>query len=139
MNKKEMINNVIDLYDEIEQLKKENETFTRYTKKEINNTSESTFSNIDHLMIEKGKEEVLRDAMYSWKEVECTYDEETDTYKVTSYISWLNKKVRRDSIPDEISFEEFKIYFREELQSMYEKEKTKALNEAKEIENVEEE
>ena len=90
-------------------------------------------------MIEKGKEEVLRDAMYSWKEVECTYDEETDTYKVTSYISWLNKKVRRDSIPDEISFEEFKIYFREELQSMYEKEKTKALNEAKGIENVEEE
>lgn len=139
MNKKEMINNVIDLYDEIEQLKKENETLTRYTTKETNNTSESTFSNIDHLMIEKGKEEVLRDVMYSWEEVKCTYDEETDTYKVTPYISWVNKKVRRNGIPDEISFEEFKIYFRKELQAMYEKEKTEALNEAKGIENVEEE
>lgn len=139
MNKKEMINNVIDLYDEIELLKKENESLSRYAMNQTDNTSESTLKPIDYLMIKKGKKEVLRDVLYSWEEVNCTYDEEADTYKFTSYNGWLNKKVRRGNIPDEMSFEEFGIYFKEELQEMYEKEKTEALNKAKGIENVEEE
>lgn len=143
MNKKEMINNVIDLYDEIELLEKENESLSRYVMNQndkcCDNTCEKPLKFIDNIMIKIGKNMLLEKVLYSWRTVNCKYDEETDTYKVTTYANWLKEKINRDSIPDEISLHEFRSYFGEELQAMYENEKTEALNEAKGIENVEEE
>ncbi len=138
IKRQELVNDILDIYDYVDHLEKEVERLKPYSIKEEKENSE-TLNHIDYLMISIGKQKILDRCLYSWREVKAKYDEENDTYNVTSYNDWLNDKLRRDEIPDNISLDEFRVYFRKELQEMYEKEKTKALNEAKGIENVEEE
>lgn len=138
IKRQELVNDILDIYDYVDHLEKEVERLKSYSIKEEKENSE-TLNHIDYLMISIGKQKILDRCLYNWREVKAKYDEENDTYNVTSYNNWLNEKLRRDEIPDNISLDEFRVYFRKELQEMYEKEKTKALNEAKGIENVEEE
>lgn len=138
IKRQELVNDILDIYDYVDHLEKEVERLKPYSIKEEKENSE-TLNHIDYLMISIGKQKILDRCLYNWREVKAKYDEENDTYNVTSYNNWLNEKLRRDEIPDNISLNEFRVYFRKELQEMYEKEKTKALNEAKGIENVEEE
>lgn len=138
IKRQELVNDILDIYDYVDHLKKEVERLKPYSIKEEKENSE-TLNHIDYLMISIGKQKILDRCLYSWREVKAKYDEENDTYNVTSYNDWLNEKLRRDEIPDNISLDEFRVYFRKELQEMYEKEKSIALNKAKGIENVEEE
>lgn len=138
IKRQELVSDILDLYDYVDHLEKEVERLKPYSIKEEKENSE-TLNHIDYLMISIGKQKILDRCLYSWREVKAKYDEENDTYNVTSYNDWLNEKLGRDKIPDNISFDEFRVYFRKELQEMYEKEKTEALNKAKGIENVEEE
>ena len=138
IKRQELVNDILDIYDYVDHLEKEVERLKPYSIKEEKENSE-TLNHIDYLMISIGKQKILDRCLYSWKEVKAKYDEENDTYNVTSYNDWLNDKLRRDEIPDNISLDEFRVYFRKELQEMYEKEKSIALNKAKGIENVEEE
>ena len=138
IKRQELVNDILDIYDYVDHLEKEVERLKPYSIKEEKENSE-TLNHIDYLMISIGKQKILDRCLYNWREVKAKYDEENDTYNVTSYNDWLNEKLRRDEIPDNISLDEFKVYFRKELQEMYEKEKLIALNKAKGIENVEEE
>lgn len=138
IKRQELVNDILDIYDYVDHLEKEVERLKPYSIKEEKENSE-TLTHIDYLMISIGKQKILDRCLYSWKEVKAKYDEENDTYNVTSYNNWLNEKLRRDEIPDSFSLDEFRVYFRKELQEMYEKEKLIALNKAKGIENVEEE
>lgn len=138
IKRQELVNDILDIYDYVDHLEKEVERLKPYSIKEEKENSE-TLTHIDYLMISVGKQKILDRCLYSWREVKAEYDEENDTYNVTSYNNWLNKKLRRDEIPDSFSVDEFRVYFRKELQEMYEKEKSIALNKAKGIENVEEE
>lgn len=138
IKRQELVNDILDIYDYVDHLEKEVERLKPYSIKEEKENSE-TLTHIDYLMISIGKQKILDRCLYSWREVKSKYDEENDTYNVTSYNDWLNKKLRRDEIPDSISLDEFRVYFRKELQEIYEKEKSIALNKAKGIENVEEE
>lgn len=138
IKRQELVNDILDIYDYVDHLEKEVERLKPYSIKEEKENSE-TLTHIDYLMISIGKQKILDRCLYSWKEVKAKYDEENDTYNVTSYNDWLNEKLRRDEIPDSFSLDEFRVYFRKELQEMYEKEKLIALNKAKGIENVEEE
>lgn len=138
IKRQELVNDILDIYDYADHLEKEVERLKPYSIKEEKENSE-TLTHIDYLMISIGKQKILDRCLYSWEEVKAKYDEENDTYNVTSYNDWLNEKLRRDEIPDNISLDEFRVYFRKELQEMYEKEKSIALNKAKGIENVEEE
>lgn len=137
IKRQELVNDILDLYDYVDHLEKENEKLKPYASTQ--NGDGETLSHIDYEMIDIGKQYILNNALYSWKVVDVKYDEESDTYIVTGYEKWLKEKIIISSIPDSISLDEFRVYFRKELQEMYEKEKTKALNEAKGIENVEEE
>lgn len=138
IKRQELVNDILDIYDYVDHLEKEVERLKPYSIKEEKENSE-TLNHIDYLMISIGKQKILDRCLYSWREVKAKYDEENDTYNVTSYNDWLNDKLSRDEIPDNISLDEFRVYFRKELQEMYEKEKSIALNKAKGIENVEEE
>lgn len=138
IKRQELVNDILDIYDYVDHLEKEVERLKPYSIKEEKENSE-TLNHIDYLMISIGKQKILDRCLYSWREVKAKYDEENDTYNVTSYNDWLNEKLRHDEIPDNISLDEFRVYFRKELQEMYEKEKSIALNKAKGIENVEEE
>lgn len=138
IKRQELVNDILDIYDYVDHLEKEVERLKPYSIKEEKENSE-TLNHIDYLMISIGKQKILDRCLYSWREVKAKYDEENDSYNVTSYNDWLKEKLRRDEIPDNISLDEFRVYFRKELQEMYEKEKSIALNKAKGIENVEEE
>lgn len=138
IKRQELVNDILDIYDYVDHLEKEVERLKPYSIKEEKENSE-TLNHIDYLMISIGKQKILDRCLYSWREIKAKYDEENDTYNVTPYNDWLNEKLRRDEIPDNISLDEFRVYFRKELQEMYEKEKSIALNKAKGIENVEEE
>lgn len=138
IKRQELVNDILDIYDYVDHLEKEVERLKPYSIKEEKENSE-TLTHIDYLMISVGKQKILDRCLYSWREVKAEYDEENDTYNVTSYNNWLNEKLRRDELLDSISLDEFRAYFRKELQEMYEKEKSIALNKAKGIENVEEE
>ena len=138
IKRQELVNDILDIYDYVDHLEKEVERLKPYSIKEEKENSE-TLNHIDYLMISIGKQKILDRCLYNWREVKAKYDEENDTYNVTSYNDWLNEKLRRDEIPDNISLDEFRVYFRKELQEMYEKEKLIALKKAKGIENVEEE
>lgn len=136
IKRQELVNGILDIYDYVDHLEKENEKLKPYAN--TKNESGETLSHIDYEMINLGKKHVLREALYSWRETKARYDEEKDTYIVTSYEQWLKEKINISGIPDSVSLDEFRVYFRKELQEMYKKEKVKALNEAKGIENVEE-
>nr|DAK12235.1 MAG TPA: hypothetical protein [Caudoviricetes sp.] len=130
IKRQELVNDILDIYDYVDHLEKEVERLKPYSIKEEKENSE-TLTHIDYLMISIGKQKILDSCLYSWREVKAEYDEENDTYNVTSYNDWLNEKLRRDEIPDSISLDEFRVYFRKELQEIYEKEKSIALNKAK--------
>lgn len=129
IKRQELVNDILDLYDYIDALEKENERLKDSVPKIT--TKEIPLSFIDRLMIKKGKERMLEDVLCSWKYVNCEYNEETNTYNFTSYKVWLDRKIQKDEMPTEISYNDFITYFRKELQEMYNKEKTEALKKAK--------
>lgn len=133
MTKQEMIIELMNLYDEIDVLKNENERLAAIVSNVSKGNEERVLKPIDYLMIEQGKKQIFKNAIYSWEQIETYYDEKTDTYSVDNYAEWLSKKIKKGCIPDEISLDEFRNYFRKELIQLYEEEKTKALNEAKGI------
>ena len=130
IKRQELVNDILDIYDYVDHLEKDVERLKPYSIKEEKENSE-TLTHIDYLMISIGKQKILDSCLYSWREVKAKYDEENDTYNVTSYNNWLNETLGRDKIPDSLSLDEFRVYFRKELQEMYEKEKSIALNKAK--------
>lgn len=138
MNKNELVVEIMNLCDENERLKNELQIMkndSRLNQKVI----EKQPSRMILELIKVGENKMLRDCLYSWKEVQVTYDDENDIYKATSFEKWLNKKLQKDNIPKSISRAEFEEYFSDQLHEMYEKEKNAALREAKGIENVEDE
>lgn len=132
MNKNEMIIEVINLYDENERLKNEINILIGENDSISEPKGKNDISYMDKLMIEQGKEEVLKKVLcYTWRCVNASYDEETNTYKVTSYKEWLKEKMNRNNLPDKMSLDDFRTYFRKELQEMYEKEKEEAIRNKK--------
>lgn len=132
IKRQELVNDILDLYDYIDVLEKENERLKNAVPKNFKKEKDVSF--IDVLMIERGKKEIFNYATCSWYTVDCNYDEEAGTYNFTSYDKWLDKKITCDRIPSSMSFEDFTAYFKSELLETYKKEKEEALKEAKENE-----
>ena len=131
MNKKEMIFEIMNLYDEnemliikINDLKSENTRMkSKKQDKEINST--------DYKMIEIAKKLLLKNCLYSWEKVCVVYDEEKDTYTAEKYERWLEKKLNKNEIPEKLSIYEFKTSLDDELHEMYEREKEEAIRNKK--------
>lgn len=130
MEKQEMIIEIINLYDEITQL---NTTIDKLRSSAFKPQpkEESSINYIDKIMIEEGKKTILKECIYDWGCCNVTYNEDADIYTVDSYEKWLEKKLRNNYIPKNISYNDFKGYFEKELWAMYENEKIKAVNAAK--------
>lgn len=132
LKRQDLINDILDVYDYIDVLEMENEKLKNAVPKI--KSAEKNISSIDKIMIERGKQEIFRYSISSWEKVNCSYDEEANTYNFTSYNKWLEKKVACDRIPSAMSFEDFATYFKSELLELYKQEKEEALKEAKENE-----
>lgn len=135
LRRQDEINNILDLYDQIDILEMENERLKNCFPKanaKNNSTKNSSINRIDGLMIEKGIKATLEEALYHWNKVCCNYDEEADTYNCTSFENWLKQKVRIEKIPNSMSRDEFVTYFNSQLLEMYKKEKEESLKEEEE-------
>ena len=132
LKRQDLINDILDVYDYIDVLEMENEKLQNAVPKI--RSAEKNVSFIDKIMIERGKKEIFRYSTLSWNKVNCSYDEEANTYNCTSFDKWLEKKIACDRIPSAMSFEDFATYFKTELLELYKEEKEEALKEAKENE-----
>lgn len=130
LKRKDLVNSILDVFDYIDVLKAENENLKNNVPKVKSEDKNVTF--IDVLMIEEGKKKVFENATYNWNNVDCSYDEEADTYNFTSFSNWLKIKIKVTDIPSSMSYDDFITYFKNELLETYKKEKEEALKQAKE-------
>ena len=130
LKRQDVVNNILDMFDDIDALKMENERLKNCVPKV--NTKNNSINRIDGLMIEKGIKATLEETLYHWNKVSSNYDEEADTYSYTSFENWLKQKVKIEKIPNSVSRDEFVTYFNSQLLEMYKKEKEESLKEEKE-------
>ena len=131
MNKKEMILEVMNMYEEIERLNNQvNDLRSENIRMKLKEQSE-VINSIDYKMIEIAKKLLLEKCLYSGNEVHVYYDEEKDIYTAINYERWFREKLITCEIPEKLSIHEFKTYLDDELHEMYEKEKEEAIRNKK--------
>ena len=131
MNKKEMIFEIMNLYEENEMLNIQINNLNSENTRMKSNKQDKENNSTDYKMIEIAKELLLENCLYSWSKVYVEYDEEKDTYTAQEYEKWLEKKLRKDGIPEKLSIHEFKTSLDDELHEMYEREKEEAIRNKK--------
>lgn len=141
MSRNEVIIEIMNLYDEVERLKTENREAKTYMNAEPipYEVRDTRYEPVINVIMSKGKEKLLDELLSYWKSVTVNYDEDNDIYKAQSYENWLEEKIKKDRIPLNCSYTQVIEYLESDLKAVYKKEKTKALNKAKGIENVEDE
>lgn len=133
LNRHGFISDILDLYDYIDKLERENEKLTR--ERNLRPTTKPKGLNyVDMVMLERGKKEIFSEVFRNWNRVQCTYNEETGKYSFTPFSDWIKHKLDMDDMPRTLSFDDFTLYFKQELQEHYNKEKEEALRKAKEEE-----
>ena len=131
MNKKEMILEVMNMYEEIERLNNQvNDLRSENIRMKLKIQSE-VINSIDYKMIEVAKELLLKKCLYSGNEVHVDYDEEKDIYTATNYERWFREKLITYEIPENFSLQEFKTFLDDDLHEIYEREKEEAIRNKK--------
>lgn len=131
MNKKEMIFEIMNLYEENEMLNiKLNEIKKENTKIKANK-QDKELNSTDYKLIEIAKELLLEKCLYSWHKVYVVYDEEKDTYTPENYEKWLKSKLIISEIPENFSLQEFKTFLDDDLHEIYEREKEEGIRKKK--------
>ena len=131
MHKKEMIFEIMNLYEEIEMLNIEINNLKSENAKLKSIKLDKEFNSTEYKMIEIAKELLLKNCLYSWHKVSVVYDEEKDTYTAEKYGKWLEEKLNINEIPENLSLYEFKTVFEDELHEMYEREKEEEIRKKK--------
>lgn len=130
IKRQELINDILDVYEHVDTLERENEELKPYACVRLTkNEDKNSLTDTDYKILEIGKKEVLERSLYSFKCVWASYDEVHGRYSVTPYLEWLKNKQKE--IPSFMSFDEFVIYFGKELRDMYQKERREAIERAK--------
>jgi len=76
-------------------------------------------------VFQTGKNKVFKDAIGYWHDVSASRNEKGQI-EVKSFESWVDRAL--DKVPSYMSEDQFKSFFSVELESMYESEKAKAVN-----------
>lgn len=132
LNRQGFISDVLDLYDYIDELERENERLKNSIPKVTRKEEKKGINYVDMVMIERGKKEIFGEVLRNWNRVQCKYNEDTKRYEFTPFNDWLKHKFDMDDMPRTLSFDDFVGYFKEELQERYTKEKDEALKKFKE-------
>ena len=86
-------------------------------------------------IFQTGKREVFEDALGYWRSVTANRNDAGQIY-VQSFDKWTERVI--DRIPGYMSKDQFRSFFRTELETMYEAEKAKAVDELRKRESEEE-
>lgn len=123
LNRQGFISDILDLYDYIDELERENERLKNSIPKVTRKEEKKGINYVDMVMIERGKKEIFGEVFRNWNRVQCKYNEDTKRYEFTPFNDWLKHKFDMDYMPRTLSFDDFAEYFKEELQERYAKEK----------------
>lgn len=131
MDKREMIFEVMNMYEEIERLNNQvNDLRNENIRMKLKEQSE-VINSIDYKMIEVAKIHLLKECLYSWNTVYVIYEEEKDIFTAEKYEKWIERKIKNENLPKNFSFNEFVDCLDKELHEMYEKEKEEAIKRKK--------
>ncbi|HPY15974.1 MAG TPA: hypothetical protein PLI61_13850 [bacterium] len=112
MNKKELIVTIIDLIDENEKLKRENEILMK-------SETRDELTKIQKKILVASQSTVLDKLFRGWEDKVSRNENDDGVIIYTTYESWLKKVV--DNSPNNISYYDFVSYFDEELRKRYSK------------------
>ena len=143
MNKYEFITELMELFDALDTLKRDNEDMRHAMQSQLDTSINDAaavddckrnggdFAMFDYFALKKGRAEILDDCTYSWNRCEAWRNSAGDI-EVTDFDKWITEKIRR--IPDYMSRMDFDQYFAAELKELYAKEKAKAISRLEESE-----
>ena len=137
----ELITKINEIIDENKELKARNdylEAYKRRSEKACNVATES-ITETERKLIEIGKKKLLEEILWNCNEVMAFRNEETKEIETTSYEEWIDKKIMRGYIPNNMSQEEVINALFKELQEKYQEEKTEAIEKLKESEEKKDE
>lgn len=132
ITRRDIVGDVLTFFDYVEELERENERLKNERNAKPKKVKEENTNYIDDIMLKKGRAQVFDYVISNWYTVDCRFNEDTEKYDYTPYQKWLEKKVSRERMPKDISFNDFTNYFKDELLDIYMKERKEALKEAKE-------
>lgn len=136
MNKYEFVTELMELFDAIDALKRDNEDLRHALKSHPDTSTNDAaevddcridggyFDMFDYFALKKGRAEILDDCTYSWNRCEAWRNSAGDI-EVTDFDKWVTEKI--SSVPDYMSRMDFDHYFAAELKELYSKEKAKAI------------
>ena len=104
----ELITKINEIIDENKELKARNdylEAYKRRSEKACNVATES-ITEIDRKLIEIGKKKLLEEVLWYYSEVRAFRNEETKEIEITPYETWIDNKINRGCIPNNMSQEE---------------------------------
>lgn len=139
MDKYEFITELMELFDAMDALKRENEELKsaifRNACDDAEEQPKGKFIMLDHFAIQIGREQLYKDNFYSWKECRA-YRNDAGEIVTTPYDEWLEEK--QHSTPDCISKLDFLEYMSPVLIRKYDQEKAEALQDLRRNESNEE-
>lgn len=143
MDKYDVVNAVMKAFDDRDRALREVAVLERELKSaraEVGvmpdrETEEDEFALVRVNVFQTGKRMVFEDALSYWKDVSVSRTE-SGKLSVQTYGDWVRRAV--DKVPSYMSADQFKAFFKDELEAMYESKKAKAIDELRQRETEEE-
>lgn len=142
MEKRELINGIIDLFEELQKLEEDNKHMKtlvnacaaqKVMPSDLDHSGE--FSGISNKFLTKilnyAAEHLVNEAGYHYNSVSGYIDDEGNI-KVASFDKWVSNSYYKTTIPDWFSFEDFLAFCNNQLHSIYDEKKNKKIQDLEE-------
>ena len=129
LSQKEAVNEVISLYEEMENLKRQNEELFRIMNENLlceKKNSEET-NQLTEKFVRYGREMLAKQYANTWRDVFASRTENGDIrFDPSSFDEWASRKLDRREIPSHMSREDIFNALHDELSEIYDSEKEEA-------------
>ena len=142
MEKRELINGIIDLFEELQKLEADNKHMKTLvnacvarnaTPSDLDHSSEFDGISVKHLtnILNYAAEHLVSETGYKYDGVSGYIDDEGNI-KVASFDKWVNNSYHKGMIPSWLSFEDFITFCNTQLYDIYYKKKNQEIQELEE-------
>lgn len=138
MTRNDIIAAINDMFDENAELKTKNKYLEKICDEHQKTKSEKEekINPLDLKIIEYGKEKLIEELFDRWRnDVDVERKEDSNELIITPYEKWLDKKIRHQTLPHNMSAEDVKLALYDCGIETYVLEKEKAINRFKEKES----
>lgn len=137
MTRNDIITAINDMFDEIVELKAKNKYLEEICNEHQKTKSEKEgkINLLDLKILEYGKEKLTEELFDKWRnDVDVRRAEDSNELIITSYEEWLDKKIRYQRLPHNMSAEDVKLALYDCSIETYVSEKEKTISKFKEKE-----